>query len=209
MDTFVNSIDVSDHQGKEVIMRVTGHNISNDGVFYTDSNGLEMQKRTLNHRDTWDWDKDEYVTGNYYPVNAIIGAQDPINGNSLFLLNDRSQGGSCLTDGALEVMIHRRLLYDDNKGVCEPLNEKDPDGRGMRAHMRHYIVNTLSDARKQQFWMDQVDIVALGHAQLNSLLPKKQSAVRAHPLGDCHANMFVKAQWMPDYDQEDSFFVRV
>lgn len=45
-------------------------------------------------------------------------------------------------------MIHRRVLYDDNKGVCEPLNEKDPDGRGMRAHMRHYIVNSLAMARK-------------------------------------------------------------
>lgn len=81
---------MSDHQGKEVIMRVTGQNISNQGVFYTDSNGLEMQKRTLNHRDTWVWDKDEYVTGNYYPVNAIIGAEDPVSGKSIYLLNDRS-----------------------------------------------------------------------------------------------------------------------
>lgn len=57
-------------------MRVGNENIKNNGVFYTDSNGLELQKRTLNHRDTWEWVKDEYVTGNYYPVNAMIGVHD-------------------------------------------------------------------------------------------------------------------------------------
>lgn len=42
VETFVNSIDVSDGQGKEIIMRVSNEKIANDGVFYTDSNGLEM-----------------------------------------------------------------------------------------------------------------------------------------------------------------------
>lgn len=42
VETFVNSIDVSDGQGKEIIMRVSSEKIANEGVFYTDSNGLEM-----------------------------------------------------------------------------------------------------------------------------------------------------------------------
>lgn len=29
--------------------------IKNEGVFWTDSNGLEMQRRQLNHRPSWDW----------------------------------------------------------------------------------------------------------------------------------------------------------
>jgi hypothetical protein len=41
-------------------------------------------------------------------------------------------------------MIHRRVLYDDNKGVCEPLNEKDLDGKGMRSRMKHYITNSYN-----------------------------------------------------------------
>lgn len=102
----------------------------------------------LNHRDTWKWDDDERVTGNFYPVNAMIGIHDNSSGKSLYLLNDRSQGGSCLKNGELEVMIHRRVLFDDNKGVCEPLDEKDLDGKGMRSSMKHYITNSYEKARK-------------------------------------------------------------
>jgi len=39
------------------------------------------------------------------------------------ILNDRGQGGCSLSDGMLEVMIHRRTLGDDDEGVGEPLNE--------------------------------------------------------------------------------------
>jgi hypothetical protein len=49
--------------------------INNDGVFYTDSNGLEMQKRVLNYRPAWDLQTMEgglNVTANFYPVNSAI-----------------------------------------------------------------------------------------------------------------------------------------
>ena len=42
------------------------------------------------------------------------------------VMNDRSQGGSVIEDGAIELMQNRRLLFDDNRGVAEPLNETDP-----------------------------------------------------------------------------------
>jgi hypothetical protein len=31
-------------------------------------------------------------------------------------------GGSSITDGSLEVMVHRRCQHDDSRGVQEPLN---------------------------------------------------------------------------------------
>lgn len=36
---------------------------------------------------------------------------------------DRAQGGASIYAGEVELLIHRRLLYDDNRGVGEPLNE--------------------------------------------------------------------------------------
>ena len=41
------------------------------------------------------------------------------------VMNDRSQGGSVIEDGTIELTHHRRLLVDDDRGVDEPLNEID------------------------------------------------------------------------------------
>lgn len=40
--------------GLEVIVDFEVHGFANNKTFYTDSNGLEMQKRVLNYRPTWD-----------------------------------------------------------------------------------------------------------------------------------------------------------
>jgi hypothetical protein len=41
-------------------------------------------------------------------------------------MNDRAQGGSAdIRKGAIELMQHRRITEDDNKGVGECLNETD------------------------------------------------------------------------------------
>jgi len=53
----------------------------------------------------------------------MIMVNDTTSSNSLFILNDRSQGGSSYKNGEIELMIHRRLLHDDHRGVGEPLDE--------------------------------------------------------------------------------------
>jgi len=39
------------------------------------------------------------------------------------IINDRCQGATSLREGEIEIMIHRRILKDDARGVGEPLNE--------------------------------------------------------------------------------------
>lgn len=41
------------------------------------------------------------------------------------MVPDRAQGGASLAAGALELMLHRRTLLDDQRGVAEALNETE------------------------------------------------------------------------------------
>lgn len=47
-------------------------NIKNVKTFETDANGLEMQERIVDYRPTWVLKVNEKVSGNYYPINAMI-----------------------------------------------------------------------------------------------------------------------------------------
>jgi len=65
-----------------------------------------MLKRIRNYRPTWDLKLEEPVSGNYYPVTSKIAIQDEEKQLKLNILNDRSQGGSSLVDGAIELMVN-------------------------------------------------------------------------------------------------------
>ncbi|RYR04718.1 hypothetical protein Ahy_B06g084494 [Arachis hypogaea] len=54
-------------------------------------------------------------------VNLGIYVQD--SNTELSVLVDRSVGVSSLVDGQVELMLHRRLIHDDTRGVGEALNE--------------------------------------------------------------------------------------
>jgi hypothetical protein len=71
IETFVDSIPIDDGVGKEITMNIKT-SINNQYEFYTDANGLEMQKRKINYRPTWKLNVSEPVSGNYYPINAMI-----------------------------------------------------------------------------------------------------------------------------------------
>ena len=122
VDYTVGPIPIDDDRGKEVVVRY-GTPIRSNGVFYTDSNGREFLKRTRNNRPTWNLTVHQPIAGNYYPVNAAIYIED--RAASMSVLVDRSQGGSSVVDGSIELMVQRRNLKDDWRGVGEPMNETD------------------------------------------------------------------------------------
>ncbi|NXB04666.1 MA2B1 mannosidase, partial [Cnemophilus loriae] len=133
----VGPIPVSDGLGKEVISRFETP-LRTAGRFYTDSNGRQVLERRRDYRPTWNLSQSEPVAGNYYPVNTRIFIKD--QKVQLTVLTDRSQGGSSILDGSLELMVHRRLLNDDNRGVGEPLDEPGDDGRGLVVRGRHLVL---------------------------------------------------------------------
>ncbi|XP_033226476.1 lysosomal alpha-mannosidase-like [Belonocnema kinseyi] len=141
----VGPIDINDGIGKEIITKYTT-DLQSNGEFLTDSNGREMLKRKRNERPTWNLDLDEPVAGNYYPVTTKISISDEERKLKMAVLTDRAQGGSSLRDGEIELMVHRRLLCDDNFGVNEALNET-AYGIGLVARGEHSVlIGSQSDS---------------------------------------------------------------
>ncbi|GIY01663.1 lysosomal alpha-mannosidase, partial [Caerostris darwini] len=133
----VGPIPVQDEVGKEIITRFDT-DLNTSPIFFTDSNGREVLKRKINFRPTWKLNVTEPVSGNYYPVNSRIYVQDTKRRVQFTVLNDRSQGGSSIKNGSIELMVHRRLLHDDAFGVGEALNES-AFGQGLVVAGSHFL----------------------------------------------------------------------
>ncbi|XP_018008120.1 lysosomal alpha-mannosidase [Hyalella azteca] len=137
----VGPISLSDGFGKEVITRYTVEGMATNNTFYTDANGREMQKRTKDYRATWEQEITEPVSWNYYPVTARLLLQSSNDMGKFVVLTDRAQGGTSLSDGQVELMVHRRLFFDDAFGVGEALDEM-AYGRGLIARGVHWLLHS-------------------------------------------------------------------
>ncbi|GJN25499.1 hypothetical protein PR202_gb13333 [Eleusine coracana subsp. coracana] len=116
----VGPIPIDDGNGKEIATEIITNMVTNK-TFYTDSSGRDFIKRIRDYRSEWKIEVHQPIAGNYYPVNLGIYLED--GGKELSILVDRSVGGSSIKDGQIELMLHRRLLHDDGRGVAEALNE--------------------------------------------------------------------------------------
>lgn len=80
--------------------------------------------------------------------------------NEAVILNDRSQGGTSLKKGELELMIHRYIVHDDGRGVDEGLHDYKP------LRMKHYLMfldanSDKNQARIVQYHLDLQPVVML------------------------------------------------
>eukprot|EP00092_Neocalanus_flemingeri_P041666 GFUD01045381.1.p1 GENE.GFUD01045381.1~~GFUD01045381.1.p1 ORF type:complete len:827 (+),score=232.40 GFUD01045381.1:107-2482(+) len=131
--------------GKEAVV-VYSTNMETDGVFYTDANGRQTIQRKREIINKFDGLKDaELESSNYYPITTRLELRGQ---DVMTVITDRSQGGSSLEDGQLELMVHRRCLLDDWYGVGESLME-DAFGQGLVARGQHYLLkgSSLAQAR--------------------------------------------------------------
>ncbi|KAN0052802.1 hypothetical protein ACTA71_006909 [Dictyostelium dimigraforme] len=122
VEEIIGPIDISDGIGKEIVSRYTTTLVT-DNTWYSDSQGMEMQKRITNYRPSWNLTVVQPTSGNYVPVNAIAYIQDITQQLQFTVVTDRSRGCASLRDGQLDIMMHRRTLKDDGRGVGQPMNE--------------------------------------------------------------------------------------
>ena len=122
--------------GREIVS-VFESSIDSQKRFYTDTNGREMLERKKDFRPTWSLQTTEPVSQNYYPLNARISIND--TQNAMTVVVDRACGGTGFRDGQLEVMLHRRLVQDDQLGVGEALHEIE-NGKSLVVTGRHWLL---------------------------------------------------------------------
>jgi hypothetical protein len=134
--------------------------------FWTDSNSLQMIERNLYKRGEPRWiieDQHSNISSNYYPVDSAIAMRDQTGKNlQVTVMNDRAQGGSADVSGkaTIELMQHRRITEDDNKGVGEVLSEVDQSDSGIKVTAKYWMqifdyTKDHSLQRDQQIFIDQ------------------------------------------------------
>jgi len=94
VDVDLDELPPITYDGNNVMVNFRVERFDHGGVFYTDSNGLEMQKRVLNHRDDWDINynygfSNDNITANFYPINSAISMKDKDSSREIIVMNDR------------------------------------------------------------------------------------------------------------------------
>jgi hypothetical protein len=140
----VGPVDVSDGESHEVVTRYDS-GLATSGLWTTDSNCRESQVRQRGVRANWPtFAPSEPVTSNYFPCNCLIKTTSlgggPGGANvTVAVAVDRSEGSTSLTNGQLELMVHRRMTHDDGRGVGQALNEPGLDGNGLIIRGSHWL----------------------------------------------------------------------
>ncbi|XP_062847321.1 alpha-mannosidase 2x isoform X2 [Trichomycterus rosablanca] len=105
-------VDIRDQSNKELAMRFVT-DIRNEDTFYTDLNGFQIQPRRYFQKLP--------LQANFYPMPTMAYIQD--SQYRLTLHTAQALGVSSLSSGQLEVILDRRLMQDDNRGLGQGLKD--------------------------------------------------------------------------------------
>uniref|UniRef100_UPI00398F1BDD alpha-mannosidase 2 isoform X2 n=1 Tax=Pristiophorus japonicus TaxID=55135 RepID=UPI00398F1BDD len=107
-----NIVDIRGEINQEIAMRMTT-DVKSNNQFYTDLNDFQMQPRqTLSKLP---------LQANFYPLTTTAYIQD--NDVRLTLHSAQSLGVASLKSGQLEVIMDRRLIQDDNRGLGQGVKD--------------------------------------------------------------------------------------
>ncbi|XP_004484142.2 alpha-mannosidase 2 [Dasypus novemcinctus] len=107
-----NIVDIRKEYNHEIGMRISS-DINNENRFYTDLNGYQIQPRMTMSKLP--------LQANVYPMTTMAYIQDAKH--RLTLLSAQSLGVSSLKSGQIEVMMDRRLMQDDNRGLGQGVHD--------------------------------------------------------------------------------------
>uniref|UniRef100_A0A665V6G6 Alpha-mannosidase n=1 Tax=Echeneis naucrates TaxID=173247 RepID=A0A665V6G6_ECHNA len=161
------TVDIRDQTNKELAMRLVT-DIQSGDVFYTDLNGFQMQPRR------------HYLKlplqANFYPMPSQAYIQD--SHHRLTLHTAQSLGVSSLESGQLEVIMDRRLMQDDNRGLGQGLKDNKKTANRFRLLLeRRSEGNKMMDSGTTSFpsILSHITNAILNHEVLAlPVLPKRR-----------------------------------
>uniref|UniRef100_A0A8D2NFB1 mannosyl-oligosaccharide 1,3-1,6-alpha-mannosidase n=1 Tax=Zonotrichia albicollis TaxID=44394 RepID=A0A8D2NFB1_ZONAL len=107
-----NIVDIRGEYNRELAMRISS-DINSQNRFYTDLNGYQIQPRQTMSKLP--------IQANIYPMTTMAYIQDV--GVRLTLHSAQSLGVASLKNGQLEVIMDRRLMQDDNRGLGQGVQD--------------------------------------------------------------------------------------
>ncbi|XP_062498652.1 alpha-mannosidase 2x isoform X5 [Pezoporus occidentalis] len=105
-------VDIRDQINMELALRFST-DIDSEDTFFTDLNGFQIQPRRYQRKLP--------LQANFYPMPTMAYIQD--RQSRLTLHTAQALGVSSLGSGQLEVILDRRLIQDDNRGLGQGLKD--------------------------------------------------------------------------------------
>uniref|UniRef100_A0A6Q2XS24 Alpha-mannosidase n=1 Tax=Esox lucius TaxID=8010 RepID=A0A6Q2XS24_ESOLU len=161
-------VDIREQSNKELAMRLVT-DIQSDDTFYTDLNGFQMQPRRHFLKLP--------LQANFYPMPSQAYIQD--SQYRLTLHSAQALGVTSLESGQLEVILDRRLMQDDNRGLGQGLKDNKKTANRFRFLLeRRSIGNKVSHFPSL---LSHMTSAILNHEVLAlPVLPKKRGIPPLH-----------------------------
>lgn len=125
-----NIVDIRKEHNYEIAMRISS-SINSQNRFYTDLNGYQIQPRMTMSKLP--------LQANVYPMATMAYVQDAEH--RLTLLSAQSLGVSSLKNGQIEVIMDRRLMQDDNRGLDQGVHDNKITANLFRILLEKSVMN--------------------------------------------------------------------
>uniref|UniRef100_A0AAY4BFB0 mannosyl-oligosaccharide 1,3-1,6-alpha-mannosidase n=1 Tax=Denticeps clupeoides TaxID=299321 RepID=A0AAY4BFB0_9TELE len=124
-------VDIRDQANKELAMRVIT-DIQSEDTFYTDLNGFQIQPRRYFQKLP--------LQANFYPMPTMAYIQD--GQYRLTLHTAQALGVTSMDSGQLEVILDRRLMQDDNRGLGQGLKDNKRTANRFRLLLERRVLDS-------------------------------------------------------------------
>uniref|UniRef100_A0A8D1JPX2 mannosyl-oligosaccharide 1,3-1,6-alpha-mannosidase n=1 Tax=Sus scrofa TaxID=9823 RepID=A0A8D1JPX2_PIG len=132
-----NVVDIRKERNHEIAMRISS-SINSQNRFYTDLNGYQIQPRMTMSKLP--------LQANVYPMTTMAYIQDAQY--RLTLLAAQSLGVSSLKSGQIEVIMDRRLMQDDNRGLEQGVHDNKITANLFRILLEKRSVVNMEEEKK-------------------------------------------------------------